>query len=111
MMQIGGPYETCISVLPLPVGRTSVGSHSAATGFRDQPNDPVAPCLLSTAGPPRGVAAPNLEARNPMPISERPPQATNESSTRVSIIAVWVFVIVEAIGIGYVLTAFSSRVP
>ena len=47
-----------------------------------------------------------------MPILQRPPQATNDAATRVSIsrIVVWVFVIIEAIGIGYVLKAFSSRV-
>lgn len=48
-----------------------------------------------------------------MSIPRRAPQATTKTAKRVSasIIVVWAFVIIEAIGIGCVLIAFSSRVP
>lgn len=40
-------------------------------------------------------------------------QATTKPSKRVSAstILVWAFIIIEALGIGYVLTTFSTRVP
>jgi hypothetical protein len=48
-----------------------------------------------------------------MLISRRPPQATTRFPKRRSAttILVWAFVIIEALGIGYALTTFSSRVP
>jgi hypothetical protein len=48
-----------------------------------------------------------------MLMSRRAPQATTRFSKRLSAstILVWAFVIIEALGIGFVLTTFSSRVP